>query len=389
LKNKNILFYDQHISGHHLEYIGHLVEYSRTNNKSNIIFAIRQEAINEIAKNTPKGVRFFAAPISSSDSLVKKSLEEGKWLVKIIQREKITDLVFLAIDPYQYLLGVRWFRKLPCDMHGILFSPPHRLYPSPQSPIKEKIKQSVRRKRKALQLHWALRNKQLKSLFILDDSDGVDTLNKRFRPIFQLLNDPIEQGIRATTTPLNIKSTDDEKLLLSFGGIHPRKNLVNIVNSLQFCDDYPVTLLIAGKGETEYVLRLRETAVIYENNPNINVVIDNRFVSHEEMDGLFAAADGIIMVYKNFYGSSGVLGQSAKHATPVLVANEGLIPALTLRYRLGVAVAGDPISIGLGIQKLLRFGLSSDYGGLEYLAPKTPTKFCETIFSVLEPLTEV
>jgi glycosyltransferase involved in cell wall biosynthesis len=382
LKNKTILFYDQYISGHHLEYIHHLVEYSRRNSEEDVVFVIRQEAIDAIKTDVSERIRFIATPLVSSESLLKKSLEEGKWLAKTIQQEKITDLCFLAIDPYQYLLGVKWFRKLPCNIHGILFSPPHRLYPSSQSSIKEKIRQSVRRNRKTLQLRWALRNKRLKSLFILDDSDGVDKLNRRFRPVFQLLNDPIDQGASAIATRDQSKIAKGGKLLLSFGAIHPRKNLVNIVKSLQHCENYSVTLLISGKGKTEYVSRLREAASAYDDNNRIKVIIDNRFVSQEEMESLFSAADGIVMVYQNFYGSSGVLGRAAKVSKPVLISDHGLVFSLTQKYDMGYSVKGDPASIADGIKKIIVQGTPANYKGGEYLELKTIEHFSSELFDL-------
>jgi glycosyltransferase involved in cell wall biosynthesis len=382
LENKVILFYDQYISGHHLEYINHLVDYSRRNSEQDVIFVIRQEAIDVLKKDTSESIRFVAAPSFSSDSLVEKSLKEGRWLVEIIQREKVRNLCFLAIDPYQFLLGIGWFRKLACDIHGILFSPPHRLYPSLESSIKERIKQSIRRNRKVLQLRWALKNKRLKTLFVLDDSDGVDQLNKRFRPVFQLLNDPIEQSTSAITTSYKRNVAEGEKLLLSFGAIHPRKNLINIVKSLQYCEHYSVTLLITGKGKTEYIARLHEAASIYDNDSKIKIIIDNKFVSQEEMDRLFAAADGIVMVYQNFYGSSGVLGRAAKVRKPVLVSDHGLVSSLTKKYDMGYSVKGDPASIAEGIKKIIIQGTPSNYKGEEYLNLKTTEHFSSELFNL-------
>lgn len=389
MKKQLILFYDQHISGHHLAYIHHLIVYSRRDSQRDVVFAIRQEAIDVFAKDAPKCVRFIAAPLVTTGSVAKNSAEEGKWLTRVIQQEKITDLFFLNFNPYQQIVCTGSFYKLNCRLHGILFSPPHRLTPSPDRPIREKISQFLRRNRKYLQLRWAMRNPHLTNLLILDDEEGAHQLNRLGTTNFMMLSDPIEQATLAESGKLAYELLPGSKLLLAFGSIGPRKNLGNIIRSLQDCGDEKITLLIVGKGKPDYVAGLEVLARAYDDNDSVRVIIENRFVNDDEMETLFAAADGIVMVYLNFYGSSGVLGRAAKYATPVLVANEGLIFALTQRYRLGVAVAGDPISIGKGIEQLFAESLSDGYGGAEYLASKTPEKFSETIFSMLETPDEI
>jgi glycosyltransferase involved in cell wall biosynthesis len=386
---QKIIFYDRHTSGHHLEYLRYLVDYCQEHDLRHVHFALPQDAVEDFESKERTAPLFHVVTPPTKGNQLAQTRMEGEWLVHLVKEHGFTDLFFMNFDPYQYIVGTKIFRSLPCCLHGILFSPPHRLFPAPDSLLREKIRQFGRRSRKFLQLRWAMRNPRLASLLILDDDGGAHQLNHLGTTRVMILSDPIDQITVARPRKLPYDILPGSKILLAFGSIIPRKNLSNIIRSLRDCGGEKITLLIAGKGKPEYVASLEALIRAYEGDDTVRVIIENRFVSNDEMEELFAAADGIVMVYLNFYGSSGVLGRSAKYATPVLVANGGLIPALTLRYRLGVAVAGDPSSIGRGIRQLLCHGLSSGYGGTEYLAPKTPTKFCETIFSVLEPLTEV
>jgi glycosyltransferase involved in cell wall biosynthesis len=378
------LFYDRHTSGHHLEYLRYLVDYCRCHDLQHVHFALPQDAVEVFESEEYSVPVFHVLTLPTEGGQLDQTSQEGEWLIREIQKQGFTNLFFLNFDPYQFVVGTRPFRRLNCRLHGILFSPPHRLFPSQESPLKEKVRQFVRRNRKYLQLRWAMRNPQLANLLILDDEEGASQLNRLGATTVQMLSDPIEQATVASEKELPYDLLPGSKLLLAFGSIIPRKNLDNIIRSLADCGDEKVTLLIAGKGKPEYVANLETLAQVYDSNDSVQVIIENRFVSDEEMEGLFAAADGIVMVYLNFYGSSGVLGRSAKYSTPVLVANEGLIAALTRRHHLGVAVAGDSTSIGKGIGQLLSRHLSDGYGGVEYLASKTPEKFCKTIFLALK-----
>lgn len=380
MSESRVLFYDPYTTGHHLEYLRHLIVHSESFTNTQVLFVIAQSVISQLREVTK--VDFESVPVLEFDgrNQIRKSMLEAKWLADVVEGQACTDLVLLTADPYQYALGTSVFKKMDCAIHGILFSPPHRLFSSRDAALKEKIVQSVRRVRKGLQLRWALSNKNLKTLYILDDSSGVKQLNKKFRPVFKYLPDPIEQ------LPMGFVSSGSsevvqQKIILSFGSIADRKNLENIIESLQYLVD-KVTLVIAGKGKPEYVEKLRLMAEVYDKNTDIKIVIDNRFIGDKEMSQLFAKADGIVMVYRNFYGSSGVLGHAAAYRKPVLVSNVGLIPALVTEYKMGYAVGQTPEAIAEGINLVIGKGLPRGYAGEKYLERKAVAHFAEALLSL-------
>lgn len=379
---KNILFYDMHSSGHHMEYFRYLIDYSRSSSISSVYFAIPSEAIPVFEDENFDRPNFISVPKYSNSSQLKQTVEEGKWIIERIREYSIQKLFFLNIDPYQYLLGTASFRKLECQVHGILFSPPHRLFPGKGAKVREHIRQLIRRKRKHVQLKWATRNHNLKTIFILDDPE-IEILQRQVQKVtFVTLPDPIDNSVNVTGSELSKSKNKEGKTLLAFGSIIPRKNLENIIQALGMVKGEDVTLLVAGKGKPEYVAELQELS--RKLSAVSKVIIDARFVSDEEMEQMFAEADGIIMVYLNFYGSSGVLGRSAKYSKPVVVADEGLVGMLTKKYNLGFTVNRKPEDIAVGIQKMLNSQGLTNYNGNDYLKPKTVENFCRTIFTCFQ-----
>lgn len=380
---KRILFYDRHSSGHHMEYFRHLIRFSEKSVDCKVFFALPKDAVSAFKKEEDGNVSLVEVPIPEARLQLQQTIIEGKWIAQKVRDLEITDLFFLNLDPYQFIVNTRAFKSLKCQVHGILFSPPHRLYPGGDSSFSEQAKQFLRRNRKQFQLRWALRNKSLKTVFILDDDEGQAKLGHMGQATFARLNDPIDQDVLSEGNSCKYELLPESKVLLAFGSIVPRKNLINIINSLRGVEGHDVTLLIVGKGREDYVRQVKEAASVYDSQMNISVIVDNRFVADEEMEELFSMSDAIVMVYQNFYGSSGVLGRSAKYMKPVLVADQGLVAALTKKYGLGVTVKSDTENITRGMKLLLNHDLPSGYNGADYLRLKTIPIFCETIFNCM------
>lgn len=112
-----------------------------------------------------------------------------------------------------------------------------------------------------------------------------------------------------------------------------------------------------------------------------NISIENRYVSNEEMEYLFSSCDIVMMVYKNFFGSSGVLGRAAKYEKKVIVSKGGLIESLVKRYKLGISIESNYSNLVDAIKKLEQISLQPKFS--EYLSAKTPQNFAKTIYNTI------
>ncbi len=73
------------------------------------------------------------------------------------------------------------------------------------------------------------------------------------------------------------------------------------------------------------------------------LLINASFVSNEEMDNYFSDSDACLLIYKDFFGSSGLLGRAALHKKKVIGANVGLLHELISKNKLGITC--DPSSV--------------------------------------------
>ena len=78
-------------------------------------------------------------------------------------------------------------------------------------------------------------------------------------------------------------------------------------------------------------------------SPQKKITLKTGFVTNEEMDNYFHSSDVCLLIYKDFYGSSGLLGRSALHKKKVVGSNVGLLKELIEHNKLGITC--DPKSV--------------------------------------------
>ncbi len=363
-----------------MEYLTHLALFEGWPPGTQITFLVLERA-KEKLKGYSDHVNFVVVPKPQGGNQLKRTWQEGTYLAGLAKEHALTHLVFMNLDPYQHVIAVRWLWPSEVKLSGILFSPPHRIEVQSQNGWWSKTLQNVRRRRKKIQLRLATSNPALKDVFVLDDKSGVNSLNQQYRNVFRMLPDPIAQNKPEGTKNffekrLGIPVTD--KIILSFGSVIPRKNLEACIRAFAEINNPNLWFVISGKGKPEYSKKIRHLIDSLGAKTAKRVVFKNEFVDYDDIPSIFSSADLAIMVYKNFYGSSGVLGHAAMSATPVLTGNKGLIKELVETYRLGRSVEENQESIKRGIMNWLKENDDSgDYK--EYLDLKTPDNFCRVI----------
>ncbi|MFT5885935.1 MAG: glycosyltransferase involved in cell wall biosynthesis [Arcticibacterium sp.] len=256
---------------------------------------------------------------------------------------EVSQLILMEFDIYQIAIGN--VSKMNFDINGIWFRPFYRQKVI-NSSLLEKLKFGIAKMRKQVTYKLALRNHNLKQVFVLNDQKTVNELNLKYNPKLRYLPDPVMPS--ELSGDIDIRSKYDigveKKIFLIFGYIDDRKNVPNILralNKLPRAYQLKISLLLFGKVANNYSPILRDS--ILENESEVQIIENNEFVSNDEMGALFQSSNLVLRMNINYFASSGIIGLAAKYNKPSLVSNYGVVADLTKAYVLGKEV--DPLAI--------------------------------------------
>lgn len=341
------LFFDIQITGHHSEYIGHLVDYLFVNNDltDEYFFVVHPDFLNQFAEISSKAqqlsnVTWIEITInefkkSQQGGLIRNSFSIYKLMDSYAIRYKVNQVCVLYFNSFQIPFIIYRPKYV---LSGILFL---QFYRMSKSTIKDKLK--YYRKYYITKLYSL--NPQLKRVFILNDEKTAEYLNEEFNTtVFQMLPDPIP-----VLTPLahfdiyehyNIERT--RKIFLHIGSLGDRKGTFEIIGAAKLIaseTQKDVAILLVGKASE------RESELIYQNvekaaeESNVTVLWDNQFVSSEMMKSLFDQCAAVLIPYKNAEASSGILGHAVVANKFVIATGKGLLKEMVENYNLGVVIS--------------------------------------------------
>ena len=352
----NVLITDLNIylDGHKYGFINNLIKYIETKNDSNKYFILSNASKEFKFESSAKNIRISS--VSESDQSVikaqkhffQKSAVEWKIIKHFCLENSINHLILMELDLYQIEIGKA---QSPFTISGIWFRPYSRMQQIGDG-LKAKVAFHRTLLQKKLTMKFALRNRNLKKVFILNDESMPLWLNKKIERFF-CLPDPYFEYPVLPDFDLRKKHNipANNLILLQFGSMDERKNNENIVAALNHLEEnisLKITLLLIGKfrdGYYDKALKLKNPDAKFQ------YILKDEFVSDAEMESTFAQSDLILRMNVNFFGSSGIVGQAAFHNKPCLVSNNGVMAELVEKYKLGVTL--DPFDVN-AIQKTLK-----------------------------------
>lgn len=362
----NKIIYDSIATGHHPEYIVHIVNYLMGLKTDDVYYFVLSADIKENCpeifnkSKTSKHIVLEWIPTNELNkikdiSLAKRSFLELKLVEFYATKWNAVEVFLLYFNVFQLALI---FRKPQFNIKGILFLQFLRM---PKNGIKNKIKFY----RKYAITKFYSKNSTVKSVFVLNDHKTVNQLNKDLGTnIFKMLPDPIplykeEKGFNVYNY-YNIPK--NKKILLHPGAINPRKGTYEIIEAIDqltvdSIKDYAI--LIVGKAkpdiESEILNKIESL-----RNKNFQIIFDNSFVSNERLKSLFLQSKAVLMPYKNPEASSGILGHSILANKLVVAPNSGLIGEIVREKEIGIVI--DNVTskdIAKAIEKIETFKLNS------------------------------
>jgi glycosyltransferase involved in cell wall biosynthesis len=389
---KKILIYDKEKTGHHAEFLSHIVQYwcSTAHNKKNSYILIVHEKIALDLTLLASIPTIIVEKINPETLFSKKneSHEQVEWeyLKNKVEEHRCSDLFLMYLDPYKYRIGKE--KNLSVHISGIFFAPTYRLETTTKT-LKNYAYVKLKTLRNDLRLYWLLRNKQLHKLFILNDEEAVAFYNKKFKQnCFTYLTDP------TWNTPTQVPNnklleahniSEKDSVFLTLGGIDERKNLYNILSAMAKITDkkLPKThYFICGKFYSDQhfeAIQILATKINTENS-TFKIIIQNRFLSEEEVEEMLSITNLVLIPYQDTFVSSGLVGHAARYNIPCLYPNYGLVRYLGQKYNLGIMT--DPTDIeAIKTSFLSYFCTNSTINGEIYVKSHTSKEFSQTIFT--------
>lgn len=384
------LFYDIEITGHHSEYIGHLVDYlfKKKQNEDLYYFVVH-----------PEFDRFF--PDIATKARLIKNVTWRQIKPKEYNRSKRFGMALSSFLQYQianrYALEMKVDHVVLLDFHtlkysGMLFRPNYSissiLFLTFHRLKRESKRQNFEYYKRYLITKYSQKNPRLKSIYILNDQYIVGLMNKEYKTNkFKMLPDPIPnlEALSSFDIFNHYGITKNRKIFLHIGSLGHRKGTLEVLGSVKHINaDYQkdITILLVGKASipSDEQLFVNKIAEI-NSTTEVQVIWDNNFVPNSKMKSIFDNSDAVLLPYKNAEFSSGILGHAAVSKKTVIATGQGLIKELVLKYNLGILLdEPNEINIAKKITELLHTK-NQFIGSNDFVREHSPEIFAKILLS--------
>lgn len=383
------LIFESGATGHRSEYLSHLMKYiirqPELHGKYTFILNEKiQEKISQLCETKAFAVQYLKFEEKYSNS-IQRSFSEWKLVSGVINPAlNVKEIIFLEIDPFLILIAAREFKELNLAVKGILFQPYVHFQERKGGPwffIRHIFRSYL------FQKYSVAFNTNIQKLFILNDKKCLPVMNKKIKDIFYHLPDPIDN--EATIIDQDFARiifqkygiSPEKKVLLLFGAIDDRKNLINIIDALQllpFTVKKTIHLVIAGPFDGNS--REKYLAHITKAKNELSIAFNDQYIFKEEREVLFKRSDLVLMPYINFYSSSNVLGHAIKYSKNVIASKAGLVGRVVEENNIGITVNSlNIIEIKDAVTEILQKQKMFCYDSSRLLNNFSVEKFSETL----------
>jgi len=372
-------------AGHWLSYNQYILDnfqkIEKANPRIHIMFLFNKDAeeLLELEESFKDRVYFLNDNVSFYSDLKTRYLLFKK--IKKFAEARNVDHIILDFDRFQLPI---FLSKFKFNISGILYRPHHRISSSNKK-IRSLFINSLKRYKKRLAEKILISQNNVKSIFILNDVRGVGFLNRFYNcSLFKFLPEPVFSYPKNTVRHLDIMPKQSYRYLI-FGSMDERKNITNILKAYdqtEFCNESEI--IIAGPADKEFLQYLTNliNTLPSIDKVNKNVLLKPGFYSGEEMDYFFSISDVCLLIYKNHFGSSALLGRSAFHKVKVVGSNVGLLNEIIHEYRLGITSDPDDIKeISDSLKSIQNFEVD-DFVFEDFYKKNSPEVYLKTLLEM-------
>ena len=372
-----VLIFEPSLAGHHLEYLHHIYEGASERPDNEFIFAVPcQEWVKMKDKCTwpeSKNISFTMLDDSDCQNLGRGSMLAQTWRLSRYVRRIVfqcnADCVFMIS-----LAGAIPFLPLMLPSRIKLSGIIYKIY---LRESKGWISQFIDKIRYSIMAH----NNSVNNVFILNDPNSTQILNKTYHTNrFVTLPDPIPKVDVARLVDLRSELCiePESDVFLHFGAMEERKGTLEILRALCIMNKNTLaekTFIFAGcvgSSIKEVFYCLVEKA----RRAGANIIVKDEFCSFDYLHSLCKIANCILIPYLFTSLSSGALGYSALHETPVIGPRNGLIGELIENNGLGLTIETiDPEHIAEILTDFVRYEIKS-----QYVKQNSIENFIRTVF---------
>lgn len=346
-----VLIVEPHATGHHASYLRWLVE-AAVHRQWSVAIATTREALSHPLLSTIESdfrdtqihiIENLPATESSTNRFRLLKREFAYWgaikriAIKVRNSTRIDAAILAYIDYCFHAIAIVGspFQNMPwCGISMRLSVGPAKTNGTAPLPMKWRMAKRI------------LGSSALKTLFVINPSvqdAHLSWLSDEALSKLSYLPDPAEHAGRyariSARSALGI--SHDAILVLVFGSIDERKGIEPLLKTL-LCqgslENYVV--ILAGKHSVTIKNRLRDAP--YESLLSTGrLVLLDHFVTTDEQELVFAAADVVWVGYRNHIYMSGVLVLAGMAGLPVIGTANGEIGQLISRHSLGEVVNID------------------------------------------------
>lgn len=381
------LFFDIQITGHHTEYIGHLIGYFRSRPATGPVtfvvhphFAHKFPRLAEGARGREQvqlvSVTEAEYRKATAGSLTRQSFATFRLVNKYAERYRADRVSLLSFNVFQIALI---FARPRFKISGILFLQFYRMNTD-----------SWKDRLKYFRKYWVTKlytkNKQIERIFILNDPKTADYLNRTFQTgLFRALNDPIPvlEPMHGFDCHTRYHLEPGRKILLHLGALDHRKGTLEFIRSATHIgagQQEELAYLVAGSPSSkEMEEQIEQQIRIVNETTRVKAIYEPGFLPDAKMKSMLDQCYAIVIPYRNPEASSGILGHAASAGKPLIATGKGLLKELIEDYRLGLLIEGvAPALIAAKIEALLCSGDWQHASGA-FAAERTPEVFAATI----------
>lgn len=373
-----VLFFDEDVTGHHMEYLHHYYLGAMEHQENEYVFCIPKSFKEKYKLYTWKkaeNISFSYLTNADLKYIASSNLLISAWKRSIILRKKYKEngcnrimLTTLAL----FIPFVCMLLPSHVKVSGIIYSV--FLYNKAKWSKTRFVLERIR--------FWiVVKSRCMDRVFVLNDKKSCLELNKLYKTTkFTFLPDPVpncekreHKNLRCT---LGIPSAN--KIYLQFGGMAKRKGTIEILKALELMSHNELdnkTFVFAGKIYDDIHDEFYRLIEHLKNKTQI--VVFDEFCTYELLYDLCYTSDIVLMPYHETNLSSGVLGYASLFGKMVIGPSDGLIGRLIIENNLGMTIDNvTPHSIRNAIASNRMYPTSKDYANAN-----TQENFIKQIFN--------
>jgi glycosyltransferase involved in cell wall biosynthesis len=293
------------------------------------------------------------------------------------RRERI---LLLCLEPIVYGFALSPLPRFNCA--GLLFRP--TFYYSRRKMLSPGIKSWLLFTAKWIVSYSMRLRPGITRVFTLDPLAEEHAHGRWGAKKFRCVPDPFgpEPGVPRPIGSRKNKPKETSRLLLA-GTLGPRKGVKESVDALEALPEpmrRKLVLTVIGEPEFPHGDYLH-TALNRAKLLGVQVEEDLRFVSAAEIDIAMEATDVVLVAYRGFKGSSGIVIRAAHFGKPVISTDDGLMAHFVRKYQLGQAIdVGNPSVYANCLQQYLQTGTMPGFNAQsarEYADSSQPQSFVD------------